>query len=211
MTAPVDAGPAELVPPGGIPQHAPFSTRQNPRADHAGFASRFIAFVFDCAVSIGVFMLVLGAASFAASVLTGGSIHWHRGSLWVVLAFWGWEFFYYAYFWTASGKTPGMTLLGVASCSGVTAARCTTASPAPRLSMRGTRGRRGFGPSPARAEAGSRKRDDRLGGRLSKMQAIAVCRGQIPATGSFAGRVSGDGDKDACDPQRLRKDGPDER
>ncbi len=33
--------------------------------------------------------------------------------LWVVLAFWGWEFIYYAYFWTTSGKTPGMTLLGV--------------------------------------------------------------------------------------------------
>ena len=113
MTAPADADPPELAPPDGIPPRAPFSTQQNLRAGHAGFASRFIAFVFDWAVSTGGFLLVLGGASFAASVLTGGTIHWHQGSLWVVLAFWGWEFLYYAYFWTTSGKTPGMTLLGV--------------------------------------------------------------------------------------------------
>jgi hypothetical protein len=98
MTAPGDADPTGLAPRGGIPPRALFSTQQDLRADHAGFASRFIAFVFDCAVSTGVFLLVLGAASFAASVLTGGSIRWHRGSLWVVLAFWGWEFVYYSYF-----------------------------------------------------------------------------------------------------------------
>jgi uncharacterized RDD family membrane protein YckC len=92
---------------------APLSAQPNQRGEYAGFASRFIAFVFDSAISIGVFMLVLSAASFAASVLTGSSIHWNRGNLWVVLAFFAWEFFYYAYFWTASGQTPGMTLLGV--------------------------------------------------------------------------------------------------
>ena len=114
--APSQVGPSQRVPVAGRPQpYAPLSTgeAENLRGDHAGFASRFIAFVFDCAVSIGVFLLVLGAASFAADVLTGGSILWHRGSLWVVLAFWCWEFFYYACFWTTSGKTPGMTLLGV--------------------------------------------------------------------------------------------------
>ena len=52
MTAPGDADPAYLMPSGGIPPRA-FPTRPNPRADHAGFASSFIAFVFDCAVSTG--------------------------------------------------------------------------------------------------------------------------------------------------------------
>jgi uncharacterized RDD family membrane protein YckC len=117
MTAPADlpedTGPPEPVPRDGDTARAPLSTGQSLRGHYAGFATRFIAFIFDCAVSIGVFMLVLGAASFAASVLTGGSIHWSRGNTWVVLAFAGWEFFYYAYFWTASGKTPGMVLLGV--------------------------------------------------------------------------------------------------
>jgi uncharacterized RDD family membrane protein YckC len=128
MTAPADAGTLEPVPDkvvvvaepappsGGPPPPAPLSTgdtRQSLRGHHAGFASRFTAFIFDCALSIGVFMLVLSAVSFAASVLTGSPIHWSRNDTWVIVAFFVWEFLYYAYFWTASGKTPGMFLLGV--------------------------------------------------------------------------------------------------
>jgi uncharacterized RDD family membrane protein YckC len=130
MTAPADAdadaglhepGPSNVAVPQPAPlgvgpkPYAPLSTEEteNLRGQHAGFASRFIAFMFDCILSIGVFMLVLSAASFAASVLTGSSIHWSRANTWVVVAFFAWEFFYYAYFWTASGKTPGMELLGV--------------------------------------------------------------------------------------------------
>jgi len=114
MIAPADDGLLEPVPRDDRSSPpAPLSSQPSQRGDHAGFASRFIAFIFDSAISIGVFMLVLSAASFAASVLTGSSIHWNRGNLWVVIAFFAWEFFYYAYFWTASGQTPGMTLLGV--------------------------------------------------------------------------------------------------
>src|SRR5271169_4929335 len=117
MTAPADVGLPEPVPrDGGTPALAapgPLSVPQHLRGDYAGFVSRFIAFVFDCVLSIAVFEIVLVAASFASSVLTGTSIHWSRGNLWVVLAFFAWEFFYYAYFWTPSGKTPGMQLLGV--------------------------------------------------------------------------------------------------
>jgi uncharacterized RDD family membrane protein YckC len=115
MTAPAGADlPAPTpTPDGGSSRRVPLTTRQNLRGHYAGFASRFIAFAFDCAASIGVFELALAASSFAASVLAGTSIHWNRGNIWVVLAFFAWEFFYYAYFWTASGKTPGMVLLGV--------------------------------------------------------------------------------------------------
>ena len=113
MTGPVDAGSPEPAGGGGTPRRVPLTTRQNLRGHYAGFASRFIAFIFDCAISIGAFELALGAASFAAGVLTATSIRWNRGNLWVILAFFAWEFFYYAYFWTASGKTPGMVLLGV--------------------------------------------------------------------------------------------------
>lgn len=113
---PGNAGVPQPVPPGRGPQpYLPLSTAetQNLRGQHAGFASRFTAFIVDCAVSVGVFMLILSAASFAASVLTGSSIHWSRASTWVVVAFFAWEFLYYEYFWTTSGKTPGMFLLGV--------------------------------------------------------------------------------------------------
>jgi uncharacterized RDD family membrane protein YckC len=117
MTAPADVGLPEPVPPDGgtpaLPAPAPPSIPQHLRGHYAGFASRFIAFVLDCVLSIAVFELTIAAASYAASVLTGTSIHWSRGNLWVVLAFFAWEFLYYANFWTSSGKTPGMQLLGV--------------------------------------------------------------------------------------------------
>ncbi len=117
MTAPADVGLPEPMPRDGgtpaLPAPAPFSVPQHLRGHYAGFASRFIAFVFDCILSIALFEITLAAISFAASVLTGTSIHWSRDNLWVIIAFFAWEFFYYAYCWTASGKTPGMQLLGV--------------------------------------------------------------------------------------------------
>jgi uncharacterized RDD family membrane protein YckC len=125
MTRPADADLEPLPGSVGVPQPAPDGVSPQPyaplspeeaenlRGQPAGFASRFIAFIFDCAVTIVVFELILGGVSFAASVLTGSSIHWSRGNTWVVVAFFAWEFLYYAYYWTASGKTLGMVLLGV--------------------------------------------------------------------------------------------------
>jgi uncharacterized RDD family membrane protein YckC len=125
MTAPADAGLEPLPGSVGVPQpgpdgvslqpYAPLSATEaeNLRGQPAGFASRFIAFIVDCAVSIVVFELVLGGVSFAASVLTGSSISWSRENTWVVVAFFAWQFLYYAYYWTSSGKTLGMVLLGV--------------------------------------------------------------------------------------------------
>ena len=117
MTTPADVGLPEPMPrDGGTPAlaaPAPLSVPQHLRGHYAGFASRFIAFVFNCVLSIALFEITLAAISFAASVLAGTSIHWSRANLWVIIAFFAWEFFYYAYCWTASGKTPGMQLLGV--------------------------------------------------------------------------------------------------
>jgi uncharacterized RDD family membrane protein YckC len=113
VTGPVGSGLPAPASGSGLPRRVPLTTRQHLRGHYAGFASRFIAFVFDCAISVGVFELALGAASFASGVLAGTAIHWNRGNIWVILGFFAWEFFYYAYFWTASGKTPGMVLLGV--------------------------------------------------------------------------------------------------
>ena len=80
---------------------------------YAGFASRFVAYVADLGVSSGVFMLALAAVSFAASLVTGDSIHWSKSNVWVAVAFGIWEFIYYAYSWAANGKTVGMALLGI--------------------------------------------------------------------------------------------------
>ena len=64
-------------------------------------------------VSVGVFMLALAAISFAARVLTGTDITWHKGDTWVVIAYVAWGLVYFAYSWAANGRTAGMALFGV--------------------------------------------------------------------------------------------------
>jgi len=88
-------------------------TRESLQGKYAGFASRFTAFAADVAVSLGVFMLALAAISFAARVLTGNDITWHKGDTWIVIAYAAWAFVYFAYCWGASGRTAGMALFGV--------------------------------------------------------------------------------------------------
>ena len=43
-----------------------------------------------------MFMLALAAISFAAMVLTGKDITWNKGDIWVIIAYWAWEFIYFA-------------------------------------------------------------------------------------------------------------------
>jgi uncharacterized RDD family membrane protein YckC len=83
------------------------------RPHFGGAVSRFVAYAVDLGVSTGVFMLALAAISFAASIVTGHSINWNRNDLPVAILYVVWEFVYFAYSWGASGKTPGMALLGV--------------------------------------------------------------------------------------------------
>ena len=104
MTVP--AGDASLPRP-------PVIIRESLQGKYSGFASRFTAFAVDMGVSLGVFLLALAAISFAAKVLTGSDIAWHRGQIWVVLACAAWVFTYFAYSWAASGRTAGMALVGV--------------------------------------------------------------------------------------------------
>jgi uncharacterized RDD family membrane protein YckC len=98
---------------GAAPGSPPAVTRVSLQGRYAGFASRFVAFAVDQGVIIGVFALALAVIDFAASVLTGESIHWNRSDVWVVVAFVGWQFLYFAYSWAASGKTVGMAVFGV--------------------------------------------------------------------------------------------------
>ena len=98
---------------GDAPPSAPPVIRESLQGKYAGFASRFTAFAVDVGVSLGVFLLALAAISFAALVLTGKDITWHRGDLWVIIAYAIWAFIYFAYSWAASGRTAGMALVGV--------------------------------------------------------------------------------------------------
>jgi uncharacterized RDD family membrane protein YckC len=98
---------------GAAPGGPPAVVRVSLQGRYAGSVSRFIAFVLDEAVAIGLFSLALAAISFVASVVTGKPIHWNRGDIWVALAFVGWQFLYFAYSWAADGKTVGMAVFGV--------------------------------------------------------------------------------------------------
>ena len=55
--------------------------RESLQGHYAGFASRFAAFVVDMVVLTGIFMLVLAAINFAASILTGKDIDFNKGNL----------------------------------------------------------------------------------------------------------------------------------
>lgn len=107
-------GGAMTARPGGDPPSGRLVIiRESLQGKYAGFASRFVAFAVDVAVSVGAFMLALAAISFAARVLTGTDIAWNRGNIWVVVAYAVWGLIYFAHSWAASGRTVGMALCGV--------------------------------------------------------------------------------------------------
>jgi uncharacterized RDD family membrane protein YckC len=95
------------------PAGPPVIAGESLQGKYAGFASRFSAFAVDVGISVGAFMLALAAISFAARVLTGQDITWHKGDSWVIIAYAVWAFVYFAYSWAASGRTAGMALFGV--------------------------------------------------------------------------------------------------
>ena len=95
------------------PSGAPVIARENLQGKYAGFASRFTAFAVDVGLSLGLFMLALAAISFAALVLTGKDITWHKGDIWVIIAYAVWAFIYFAHSWAANGRTVGMWAFGV--------------------------------------------------------------------------------------------------
>jgi uncharacterized RDD family membrane protein YckC len=104
MTAP--AGEAAPLKP-------PPVARENLQGHYAGFASRFFAFAVDVGVFTGVFLLVLAAVNFVASIVTGRTINLNRNDIWIVIAYVVWGFIYFARSWGLNGQTAGMAMFGV--------------------------------------------------------------------------------------------------
>lgn len=98
---------------GATPVRPPIAARESLQGHYAGFVSRFLAFVVDLIVLTGIFMLVLAAINFAASILTGRNIDFNRGDTWVVIAYLVWGFVYFAHFWGLNGRSPGGALFGL--------------------------------------------------------------------------------------------------
>lgn len=95
------------------PVKPPAAAQHSIQGHYAGFASRFAAFMTDLIVLTGIFMLVLAAINFAASILTGKSIDFNRGDTWVVIAYFAWGFIYFAHFWGLNGRTAGGAIFGL--------------------------------------------------------------------------------------------------
>ena len=89
--------------------------RRPPRAErpiYGGIATRAIALATDAALTIVIFMSIVGIAALVASLVGGLRPEWLVGAL---LAS-GWLLVvgtYFVLFWSAAGQTPGMRLLRV--------------------------------------------------------------------------------------------------
>ena len=82
------------------------------RPIHAGIATRAFALATDAALTLVIFMSVVGAAALLASLVGGLRPAWLAG---VLLAA-GWMLIastYFVLFWSAAGQTPGMRLLRI--------------------------------------------------------------------------------------------------
>jgi uncharacterized RDD family membrane protein YckC len=89
--------------------------RRPPRTDrpiYGGIVTRAIALATDAAVTIVVFMSVVGVAALVASLVGGLRPAWLAGALlasgWMLIAG-----TYFVLFWSAAGQTPGMRLLRI--------------------------------------------------------------------------------------------------
>ncbi len=86
------------------------------QGNYAGGVTRLVAFAADVGASWGAFTLAVAGITFAIQLVTGTKIDLTQGrfsALIVVVSFVGWEFVYFAYQWSLSGKTVGMALLGI--------------------------------------------------------------------------------------------------
>jgi uncharacterized RDD family membrane protein YckC len=92
---------------------APIAVHVGFQGHYAGAVSRFAAYAIDVVLITGIYLLGLAGASFAATIITGHSVHWNRNSPLAIALFVAWAFAYFAYSWAADGRTPGMALLGL--------------------------------------------------------------------------------------------------
>jgi uncharacterized RDD family membrane protein YckC len=88
--------------------------RASLQGDYSGAVSRLAAFALDLVISSLLFTLALAAVNFSAGIVIRHPVHWSRSNSLVVAIISGvWLFAYFAYCWATTGKTPGMTLMGI--------------------------------------------------------------------------------------------------
>ena len=101
-----------MTPPTTVPA-SPIAGRLG---NYAGAVTRLVAFAADAGASWGIFTVSVAAVTFAIHLVTGNQVDLAKGritSLITLGALVIWEFIYFAYQWSLSGKTIGMALLGI--------------------------------------------------------------------------------------------------
>jgi uncharacterized RDD family membrane protein YckC len=80
---------------------------------YAGAVSRLVAFGADVGASWGLFTLGAAALAFTIQLASGTKFSLSNHQVLSLVAAAIWEFLYFTYQWTLSGKTIGMALLGI--------------------------------------------------------------------------------------------------
>jgi uncharacterized RDD family membrane protein YckC len=80
---------------------------------YAGAVSRLVAFAADVGASWGLFTLGAAALTFTIQLVSGAKFSLNDYQVASLVAAVIWEFLYFAYQWTVSGRTLGMAILGI--------------------------------------------------------------------------------------------------
>lgn len=81
---------------------------------YAGAVTRLAAFALDQAVATASFTLTVAVAAWTVSLVTNGEVQLDTAGILIGMgAFALWLFVYYAYPWSVSGKSLGMSVLGI--------------------------------------------------------------------------------------------------
>ncbi len=80
---------------------------------YAGAVTRLVAFAADVGASWGLFTLGAAALAFTVQLITGSKFSLTNHQIASLVSAVIWEFLYFAYQWTLSGKTVGMAVLGI--------------------------------------------------------------------------------------------------
>lgn len=93
-----------------IPAVKPVEGRQG---HYAGGVTRLVAFAADVGASWGLFTLGAAALAFSVQLVTGHKFTLTDYQVASLAAAVVWEFLYFAYQWSLSGRTIGMAVLGI--------------------------------------------------------------------------------------------------
>lgn len=81
---------------------------------YAGPVTRAAAYVVDVALSVGIFSVAVAIILFLIDLVTAFDVDTEDLPPWVsAILFAGWLLLYFGGSWAASGKTPGMSLVGL--------------------------------------------------------------------------------------------------